>query len=217
MAEFPNTQLSLVMAAAGSEQALGELLRIYWPPLYAFVRRQGYGEDDAKDLTQGFVAHLLEHGGLRRFQRERGRFRSFLLGSLKNFIANERDRAGAQKRGGGREQVPLDSDVQPRDEWTPERIFEKQWALAVLNRALERVQEDAGEHFERLRGYLTGDDDAVRYAELAHELGMSEGAVKVGIHRLRRRFHEALREEISMTVTEENQIGEELRYLLSAL
>ena len=211
-----------MLAAAGSEQALAELLRIYWPPLYAFVRRQGYGEDAAKDLTQGFVAHLLEHGGLREFQRERGRFRSFLLGSLKNFLANERDRAAAQKRGGGLEPVPLDSAIQPRDNLTPERIFEKQWALAVLDRALERVrreriQSDGSEHFERLRGYLTGEDDGVRYAQLGRELGLSEGAVKVAVHRLRRRFHEALREEIAMTVTDESQIGAEIRYLLAAL
>jgi RNA polymerase sigma-70 factor (ECF subfamily) len=217
MAEFPTTQLSLVLAAPRSQQALAELLRIYWPPLNAFVRRQGYSEDAAKDLTQSFVAHLLEHGGLRAFQRERGRFRSFLLASLKNFLANERDRAAAQKRGGGLEGVPLDSAIQPRDELTPERIFEKQWALAVLDRALERVQKDGGEHFERLRGYLTGEDGGVRYAQLGRELGLSEGAVKVAVHRPRRRFHEALREEIAMTVTEERQIGEELRYLLAAL
>ena len=217
MAEFPTTQLSLVLAAAGSEPALAELLRIYWPPLYAFVRRQGYGEDDAKDLTQGFVAHLLEHGGLREFQRERGRFRSFLLASLKNFLANQRDRTSAQKRGGGLEPLPLDSGIQPRDNLTPERIFEKQWALAVLDRALQRVQNAGIEHFERLRGYLTGEDDGVRYAQIGRELGMTEGAVKVAVHRLRRRFHEALREEIAMTVTDESQIGEEIRYLLAAL
>ena len=215
MADFPATHLSLVMAAAGSDKALADLLEIYWRPLYVFVRRQGHSEEESKDLTQGFIAHLLEKGGLREFQHQRGRFRSFLLGSLNNFLANERDRATAQKRGGGVSPVPLDSAIQPPDNLTPERIFEKQWALALLNRALERVRP--GNHFERLRGYLTGDDDGVRYAQLGLELGMSEGAVKVAVHRLRRRFHEALREEISMTVTEESQIGGELRYLVAAI
>ena len=217
MPEFPTTRLSLVRAAIGSDQALAELVRSYWQPLYTFVRCQGHSEDSAKDLTQGFVVHLLEKRAIGEFRSERGRFRSFLLASLKNYLANERNRARRLKRGGHVEQVPLDSSIHPRDEMTPEKIFEKQWALAVLNRALERVRITGGEHFERLRGYLTGDEAGVRYAYLGRELGMSEGAVKVAIHRLRRRFHEALREEIAMTVTDENQIGEELRYLLGAL
>ncbi|MGH9660417.1 MAG: RNA polymerase sigma factor [Bryobacteraceae bacterium] len=222
MAEFPTTRLSLVLAAADSDDALAELLRIYWHPLYAFLRRQGQDHDRAQDLTQGFVAHLLGKGALREFRGERGRFRSFLLASLKNFLANERDRAAAQKRGGGVIASPLDSGVEPHDDRTPEKLFEKQWALAVLDRVQARLREEfaqAGkrELFDRLRAYLTGDDIGMPYRELGRELGLSEGAVKVTIHRLRRRFHEVLRDEISLTVTRPGDIGDEIRYLIAAI
>jgi RNA polymerase sigma-70 factor (ECF subfamily) len=224
MREFPTTRLSLVLAAAGkadvrSEQALGDLCRIYWQPLYTFVRRRGYGHEEAQDLTQSFIARVLEKDVLSEFQQERGRFRSFLLASLKNFLANERDAERRLKRGGG--SLPI-SQIEPTDDATPERIFEKQWALALVNRVLSQLSEEfqregKGERFETLRGCLTGDDARLPYRQIAKQLEISEGAVKVAVHRLRRRFHEALREEISMTLTEGREISEEIRYLLAAL
>jgi RNA polymerase sigma-70 factor (ECF subfamily) len=226
MPDFPTTRLSLVLAAAREPntqcgEALAALCRIYWQPLYAFVRRRGYGHEEAQDLTQSFIARVLEKNVLREFQRERGRFRSFLLASLKNFLANEKDAEQAKKRGGAAPQVPI-SQIELRDDATPEKIFEKQWASAVLNRVLGQLQEEFGregksDRFGPLSACLTGEEDRVRYRQLARQLDMSEGAVKVAIHRLRRRFHEALREEISMTVTEDGDISDEIRYLLSAL
>jgi RNA polymerase sigma-70 factor (ECF subfamily) len=238
--EFPTTRISLVRAAAGgsdrqSREALATLCGLYWYPLYVYIRRLGHDAEEAQDLTQGFIARLLEKNSLRHFQQERGRFRSFLLASLKHFLANERDAVRAQKRGGGLAPVPLsvalhtgerrynlEPSVEPRDEMTPEKIFEKQWALGLLNRVLERLREESAasgkrEQFDHLRGCLTGDDDRIGYRELAGKLGMSEGAVKVAVHRLRRRFHETLREQIAMTVTDPNEIGQEIRYLLAVL
>jgi RNA polymerase sigma factor (sigma-70 family) len=234
--EFPTTRISLVRAAAGgsdrqSRDALATLCGLYWYPLYAYVRRRGHDAEEAQDLTQGFIARLLEKNSLRHFQQERGRFRSFLLAALKHFLANERDAVRAQKRGGGLAPLPLGVALhtgerryrlEPRDEMTPERIFEKQWALGLLHRVLERLREESvksgkGQQFDLLRGCLTGDDDRIGYRDLAGRLGMSEGAVKVAVHRLRHRFHEALREEIAMTVTDPIEIGEEIRYLLTIL
>ena len=236
MTEFPTTRISLVRAAAGgpdrrSREALATLCGLYWYPLYAYVRRRGHDAEEAQDLTQGFIARLLEKNSLRHFQQERGRFRSFLLAALKHFLANERDAVHTQKRGGGLAPVPLSVALhtaerryrlEPRDEMTPERIFEKQWALGLLNRVVERLREESvksgkGQQFDLLRGCLTGDDDRIGYRDLAGRLGMSEGAVKVAVHRLRHRFHEALREEIAMTVTDPAEIGEEIRYLLTIL
>lgn len=236
MTDFPTTRISLVRAAAGgsdrrSREALATLCEAYWYPLYAYVRRRGHDAEEAQDLTQGFIARLLEKNTLRRYQQERGRFRSFLLASLKHFLANERDAVQAQKRGGGLAPLPLrialDTGerryaLEPRDEMTPERIFERQWALGLLNRAMEGLRKESaeagkGKQFDRLRGSLTGDDGRIGYRDLATELGMSEGAVKVAVHRLRQRFHEALREEISATVTDPNEIGDEIRYLLTVL
>ena len=201
---------------------MGELCRIYWGPLYSYVRRQGYDAAAAEDLTQSFIARLIEKEALRQFRQERGRFRSFLLASLKNFLANERDSAQAQKRGGGVSTLPLDQASEARDDTTPDRLFERQWALEALNRALERVRKESireGKElqFERLKPFLTGSDELTRYRDLGTELHMNESAVKVAVHRLRQRYHEALREEISMTVTDESSIGDEIRHLLTAL
>jgi RNA polymerase sigma factor (sigma-70 family) len=234
--DFPTTRVSLVRAAAGgsdrqSREALATLCGMYWYPLYAYVRRSGHDADEAQDLTQGFIVRLLEKKSLRHFQQERGRFRSFLLASLKHFLANERDAVRAQKRGGGLAPVPLSValhtgehrySLEPRDEMTPERIFEKQWALDLLNRVLDHLREESAasgksEQFDRLRGCLTGDDNRIGYGELAGQLDMSEGAVKVAVHRLRLRFHEALRQEIAITVTNQTEIGDEIRYLLTVL
>jgi RNA polymerase sigma-70 factor (ECF subfamily) len=234
--DFPTTRISLVTAAAGgsdrqSLEALATLCGLYWYPLYAYVRRCGYDADEAQDLTQGFIVRLLEKNSLRHFQHERGRFRSFLLAALKHFLANERDAVHAQKRGGGLAPVPLSVALdtgerryrlEPRDEMTPERIFEKHWALGLVNRVLDRLREESassgkGPPFDRLRGCLTGDDNRIGYRELGSELGMSEGAVKVAVHRLRHRFHEALREEIAVTVADQSEVGDEIRYLLTVL
>jgi RNA polymerase sigma-70 factor (ECF subfamily) len=218
--------LSLVLAAARvadakSAEALAELCRIYWQPLYMFVRRLGYSHDEAEDLTQSFIVRLLEKDALNAFQQVRGRFRSFLLASLKNFLANERDAGRRLKRGGAAESLPI-SQTELADVATPERIFEKQWALALVNRVVSKLRgeferEGKGERFDKLRGCLTGDDARLPYREIARQLEMREGAVKVAVHRLRRRFHEAFREEISMTVTEEREVSEEIRHLMSAL
>jgi RNA polymerase sigma-70 factor (ECF subfamily) len=225
--EFPTTRLNLVLAASTDEgtnarEALGELCRIDWRPLYSYVHRQGYDAGAAEDLTQSFIARLIEKDSLRQFRQERGRFRSFLLVSLKNFLANERDLAQAQKRGGGVAALPLEQAGGAQDNTTPDKVFERQWALDVLSRTLERVREESSgdgksTQFERLKGCLMGGDDLPRYRDLGLELGMSETAVKVAVHRLRQRFHAALRHEISMTVTDESAIGDEIRYLLAVL
>jgi RNA polymerase sigma factor (sigma-70 family) len=224
--EFPTTRLSLVLAASANDTqartALAELCRIYWRPLYTYVRRQGHDAEAAEDLTQSFIARLIEKDSLRRFRQERGRFRSFLLVSLKNFLANEWDSAQAQKRGGGVAELPLEQVGEARDNTTPDRLFERQWALDVLSRALDQVRQESansgkGSQFELLKGYLTGGGELPSYRDLGRELGMSETAVKVAVHRLRQRFHEALRHEISMTVTDEGTIGDEIRYLLAVL
>jgi RNA polymerase sigma factor (sigma-70 family) len=234
---FPTTRLSLVLAAGGpdrqAQDALAALCRIYWYPLYAYVRRHGYSADEAQDLTQGFIARLLEKKILRDFQPERGRFRSFLLASLKHFLANERASAHALKRGGGVSPVRLDLAMdsgehryrmEPRDDLTPEKIFEKQWALALVSQVIARLREEfertgKSVQFNRLQGCLTGDDNdrCIRYRKLAQELDMTEGALKVAIHRLRHRFREALRDEISATVVHTDEIGEEIRYLMAVI
>lgn len=222
---FPTTRLSLVLAiqddGSRAADALAELCRAYWRPLHAYVRRQGHDAARAEDLTQAFIVRLLETGSLRRFDRERGRFRSFLLASLKNFLSHERAAEQAARRGGGRD-LPLAQAAEPRDEVTPDQLFERQWALELLGRAMDRVRRDSeragkAELFERLKGCLPGDVGLAHYSAISRDLGMSEGAVKVAVHRLRRRFHEALREEISMTVTDDADIGAEIRYLLGRL
>jgi RNA polymerase sigma-70 factor (ECF subfamily) len=233
---FPTTRITLIHAArSGSgtqaEEALSTLCRAYWYPIYAYVRRLGYSPDEAEDLTQGFFTRVLEKQYLRDFQRERGRFRSFLLTALKHFIANERDWARAQKRGGTRPPLPLDDvlrtaegryTIEPRDEETPERIFERQWAMAVLTRVQDRLHEEAEQtgkraQFDRLKGLLVGEDADIGYRALAAELGTTEGALKVTIHRLRQRFKDMLRDEIAHTVAHPGEVGDELRYLLTAL
>jgi DNA-directed RNA polymerase specialized sigma24 family protein len=233
---FPTTRWSLVAAAAGSnaaqahDQALCDLCEMYWYPLYAFVRRQGYEAEDAQDLTQGFFARVLEKDYLRDFRPERARFRTFLLASIRHFMANERDFANAQKRGGGRVSVPLDlafADAEQRysvdagHNLTPEKIFEKQWALALVERTqmlLEQECERAGKEkqFTLLKPFVN-DDDLAPYRQIALDLETSEGAVKVAVHRLRRRFREILRDEIAQTVSGPEQVDEEIRFLFGAL
>jgi RNA polymerase sigma factor (sigma-70 family) len=231
---FATTRWSQVIAA-GAEQtrdsrdALARLCELYWYPLYAYVRRWGYDADQAQDLTQEFFARLLEKHYLRAADPARGRFRSFLLASLKHFLSNERDRVAAVKRGGRTTVVPLEFENaegrysrEPPDNETPETIYERRWALTLLERTLARLRgefDDAGKSaaFSRLEGYLTGEQETLPYAELGAALGLSEGAVKVTVHRLRRRFGALLREEIAETVSDPAQVDDEVRELFRAL
>ena len=231
---FATTHWSVVMAAgrpksASYQQALETLCKTYWFPLYAYLRRQGYDSHQAEDYTQAFFAGLLARGGLRLADPKRGKFRSFLLTSLKHFLSNERARARAKKRGGGRKVLSLDFQnaesqyaLEPRDELSPEKLFERSWALTVLGRTMAHLQTEAAntnkkQQFERLKSYLTADKNSVPYRDAAEELDITEGAVRVAVHRLRKRYRELLRDEIAQTVTSDEQIDEEIRDLFVAL
>lgn len=232
--EFATTHWSLVVAAKSDEasqtlarKALAGLCRAYWYPLYAFVRNRGYSSSDAQDLTQSFFARLIEKGGLASADPELGRFRSYLLGAMKHFLANEWHRARAQKRGGGATIVELDAlDPEARYALEPARStdldagFDRQWAQESLARALEKLQAELetsgkGELFEALKGSLTGEEPP--RGETAARLGMSEGAVKVAVHRLRKRYRELLRSEIAETVSDRSDVDDEMRHLLAVL
>jgi RNA polymerase sigma factor (sigma-70 family) len=232
---FAATRWTLVLSAArGSETpraaaALAELCRIYWYPLYAYVRRRDYDVPEAEDLTQEFLARLLAKNYLADVDRRKGKFRAFLLAALKHFLANEWHRSHAQKRGGGAIVLSLDANtaedryrLEPFHNMTPERLFERQWALTVLDRVLAGLQAEMTAQakqalFEALKHCLTEQRQSGGYAEVAAELGMTEGAVKTAAHRLRRRYRELLREEIAQTVAGPDEIEEEIRYLLSCL
>jgi RNA polymerase sigma factor (sigma-70 family) len=232
-AGFAATRWSVVLAAARggdsppAADALAELCRTYWYPLYAYIRRRGYETHEAEDLTQDFFTRLLAKDYLAGVAREKGKFRSFLLVALKHFLANEWDRAQAQKRGGGKAIIALDAltaenryRLEPADTLTPERLFEQQWALTVLEQTLDRLQAEfvangKRELFETLKRFLTGDGQPSSYAEVGAELGMSAGAVKVAVHRLRRRYRQLLRDQIAQTVASPDEIDEEIHYLLS--
>lgn len=217
---------------AGSPQAreaLERLCRAYWYPLYAYVRRKGYDAPDAQDLTQSFFARLLEKDYLSAADRKKGRFRSFLLGSLEHFLAREWTRARAQKRGGGQPAFSLDAvdaeeryRLEPVDELSPDRLFDRRWAMTVIAEAMARlrgecVADGKGELFEKLAGLLSGEKGEGRHGELASALGLSEGAVKVALHRLRRRFGELVRDEIAQTVGTAEDIGDEVGFLRAVL
>ena len=229
---FPTTQWTLVVAAADPQRkdarsALISLCEGYWYPLYAFLRRRGYAADQAQDLTQDFFMRVLEGRYLDRADPEKGRFRSFLLTSLKFFVADEGDRERAKKRGGGAV-LPLEFESgeeryqrEPVHDETPERIFERQWALSVLDRVMDRLRREfvlhgRPEHFDRLKVFLLGQPDAP-YAALARELGTSEGALKVAIHRLRKRYRDLFRQEIADTVANGEEVESELRFLAEVL
>ena len=230
--QFPTTRWTLVVAAGNPEQkearsALVSLCENYWYPLYAYLRRRGYPADQAQDLTQEFFIRVLEGRYLDRADPEKGRFRSFILTSLKFFVADEEDRDRAQKRGGGMVE-PLEFSSgeeryqrEPAHEETPERIFERRWALTMLDRVVERlrqefVQHGRPEHFERLKVFLLGQSDAP-YAALAREMNTSEGALKVAIHRLRKRYRDLFRQEIADTVADPSEVESELRFLAAVL
>jgi RNA polymerase sigma-70 factor (ECF subfamily) len=229
---FATTHWSLVVAAAhdsrpAAKAALATLCETYWYPLYCYVRRRGHLAEEAQDLTQEFFATLLEKHTLRVADRERGRFRSFLLASLNHFLANEWRRQSAKKRGGGR--LPLSLDLpagesryaqEPSHDLTPEKIYERRWAMVLLEKALSALREEyaaagKGKLFERLAVFLGG-ATSVPYEEVAHELGTTDGAVKVAVHRLRRRCRDLLRAEVAQTVVEPADVDEELRHLMAA-
>ncbi len=232
--QFHTTHWSRIAAAAGmegeaSEAALADLCQAYWYPLYAFLRRRGHAAEDARDLTQGFFATLLEKGYLADADPDRGRFRSFLLTAISRFASKEHDKATAQKRGGGRAAVSFDFTDgerryrnEPADNWTPERIFERRWALTLLDRTLARLREEhqaIGKlaQFEELKSFLTGESGAPPLRTVAEQLGITEGAAKVAVHRLRQKYRELLRAEIAQTLTAQEDIDDELSVLLAAL
>jgi RNA polymerase sigma-70 factor (ECF subfamily) len=214
-----------------ADEALGKLCETYWYALYAYLRGRGYNPDAAEDLTQSFFARLLEKEKwvLRQADPSRGRFRAFLLSALKNFAANEHERTTALKRGGSYELLSLDFQsaegrfqLEPPTSETPERVFDRRWATTLLDRAIQRLQDQASrtgrsEHFDHLKMYLTGEQPQITYAEAATELGMSEGAVKVAVHRLRRQFRDLVREEIEQTVSSTDEVEDEMRHLWSAV
>jgi len=230
---FPTTQWSVVVAAgrddSSAHDALAALCARYWYPVFAFVRRQGHSTDDAQDLTQGFFTRLIEKGDVGDADRTRGRFRSFLLAACQHYLANERDRAAALKRGGDR--VAIDIDVAAAearyqralsDGETPERLYGRQWCLTLLESVLDDVREEYAatrqeQVFERLRPFVTANDDAGTHAGAAKDLGMTAGAVKVAVHRLRRRYRDALRRRVGDTVASPGEIDDEIRVLLGGL
>ncbi len=231
---FATTHWSLVVAAKPDEasqtnarNALEDLCRAYWYPLYAFVRNRGYSTNDAEDLTQSFFARIIETGGFAAADPEKGRFRSYLLGAMKHFLANEWHRARAQKRGGGVTFLDLDGldpearyALEPAQSTDLDAGFDREWAQQSIARAMEelRVESEAGgkaKLFEALKGSLIGEEPA--RSETAARLEMTEGAVKVGVHRLRKRYRELLRAEIADTVNDPSDIGDEMRHLVAAL
>ncbi|MBI5383921.1 MAG: sigma-70 family RNA polymerase sigma factor [Verrucomicrobia bacterium] len=231
---FVTTHWSVVLSAGESQspqahEAITQLCQTYWYPLYAFVRRQGYGPHDAQDLTQEFFARLLQSHFFACADRRRGRFRSFLLASMKHFLMHEWEKARALKRGGGQHLLPLDAAAgetrytqEPTDNVTPDKLFERRWALTLLERVLDRLREDCASTgkaalFDALKPTLTGERSGLAYAEVGARLGLSEGAVKVAVHRLRHRYGQLLREEIAHTVASPAEVDEELRYLLAVL
>jgi RNA polymerase sigma factor (sigma-70 family) len=231
--QFNTTHWSVVVSAGQHDSeaaflALDRLCRTYWYPLFAYVRRRGYTEEQAKDLTQTFFAQLIAGNYFSDAKPERGRFRTFMLSSLDHFLTNEWNRSQAQKRGGGIEFVSLDfareqeaHHLEPVDDWTPERVFEKRWAEAVLAQTLARLQDEFDgakvKRFDQLKTFLTEAKGVESYASAARALGLTEQAVKSAIHRMRQRFRELLREEIAQTVAVSSEIDLEIRYLLQVL
>ena len=232
--QFSTTRWSVVLLAGRSMSpesaaALEKLCRAYWPPIYCFARRKGWNDADAQDLTQAFFARLLERNWVGQADQQKGRFRSFLLSTMNHFLADEWDKARAQKRGGGILPVPLQFDTaetryghEPADNVTPEQNYERRWALTLLDKVLQRLrseyeQEGKAELFAALHPCLVGDRTAQPYAELAVTLGVSEGAVKSAVHRLRQRYRQLLHDEIAQTVANPGEVNEELHHLFAVL
>jgi RNA polymerase sigma-70 factor (ECF subfamily) len=223
-----------VLTAGGSDttvarDALAKLCQTYWYPLYAYVRRRNFSPPDAEDLTQEFFARFLEQHWVGNADREKGRFRTFLLSAMNHFLANEWDKARAQKRGGGVPLLPLQFDVaetryvrEPADNVTPEQHFERRWAMTLLETVLDRLraeyeQDGKAELFAALNPCLVGDRTSQPYEELARKLGLTEGAVNSAVHRLRQRYRQLLRDEIAQTVAGPGEVEEELRHLIAVL
>jgi RNA polymerase sigma factor (sigma-70 family) len=231
---FVTTHWSVVLAAKQDDSseatvALEKLCRAYWRPLYAYIRRDGHDGTEAQDLTQEFFARLLARDYLQHLRHQEGKFRSFLLAYLKNFLSEQRRKVGAQKRGGHCEFVSLNEParedgylLEPVDELTPDQVFERRWAQAVLQKALERLREEflargQGTLFELLQDYQPREPGGRSYAQLGDELAMTEAAVKSAVQRMRQRHRELLREEIAHTVTRPEEIEEELRHFRALL
>jgi len=231
---FVTTHWSVVVSAGGGDdtrarEALANLCQTYWYPLYAYVRRRGHSLEDAQDLTQEFFARLLTRNWVVRADRQRGRFRSFLLSAMNHFLADEWDKARAQKRGGGLSPLPLAFDTaetrysrEPSDNSTPEQNYERRWALTMLDQVLGRLrseyeQEGRLELFAALHPCLAGDRTDHPYTTLAAKLGVSESALKSAVHRLRQRYRRVLRDEIAHTVADPEEVEVELRHLFATL
>jgi RNA polymerase sigma-70 factor (ECF subfamily) len=229
---FDTTRWSLVLAAAGSDSnaardALATLCETYWYPLYAYVRRRGIDPEDARDLTQGFLTSLIERQDFDGLRQEAGRFRAFLLASLKHYISNSSARQRTQKRGGGRLIVSLENAegqyvVEPADHGTPETLFERRWALTVVEGLLadlrtEWTNSGRAIEFDEFKACLLGQAPAGGYVAVAARLGTSEGAVKAAVHRLRRRFQLLLRQRVGETVADSRDVDDEIRHLIKAL
>jgi RNA polymerase sigma-70 factor (ECF subfamily) len=231
---FVTTHWSVVLTAGRSDttrarDALGKLCQTYWYPLYAYARRRGYSAHDSQDLTQEFFARLLERQSLSRANPERGRFRSFILTAMNHFLASEWHKARAKKRGGGGQVLSLDLaaaeerfDLEPAGHSAPDKFFEKQWALTLLNEVLNRLEDEYRREgktdlFAALKQTLMGARESQPYADLAAKLAMNEGAIKVAVHRLRKRYRELIRAEIAHTLDHPQDIEEEMRHLFSAL
>lgn len=232
-ANFATTRWSMVVAAGGesseqSKTALADLCKAYWYPLYVFARRRGNAAGEAQDLVQGFFAYLLEKGTLAAADEERGRFRTFLLTVFQRFCSHERERANAKKRGGGKSIVGFEAGTaeeryqrEPFHELTPERIYDRRYALTLLETVFARLESDYRDKgrddlFERLKGTLTGAATET-YAQIADDLGLTESAVKIAAHRLRQQYKEVLRSEIAQTVNSSEEIDDELRRLMESL
>jgi RNA polymerase sigma-70 factor (ECF subfamily) len=231
---FATTHWSVVLAAKTgssptSDEAMEKLCRAYWPPLYAYIRREGHGATEAQDLTQEFFARLLAKDYLQHLRHQEGKFRSFLLTFLKHFLSDQRDKAGAQKRGGGKTFVSLDETsaeerflAAPLNGLSPDQIFERRWAQTVMERALNRLREEyaAGGKavlFDELKDIQPGVHGESSYAEIGARLGLAEGTIASAVHRLRKRHREIVREEIAQTVARPEEIDEEIRNLLAVL
>ena len=229
---FQTTQWSMVIRARDaspsvSREALSRLCEAYWEPVYGFIRRATRDGEAARDLTQGFFVRVIEDGFLNNLSPKEGRFRSFMLGAVRHFMSDERDRERAIKRGGGTFQISFDGveeveqrRIEPVADETPELAFERHWARTVLDRAMKRLETAAGAdgkkaEFDAMRPYLSDSDPATGYGQLADRLGSTEGAVKVAVHRLRRRFGACVRDEIAETVADSAEVDREIRYLMS--
>ncbi len=232
-AQFATTRWTMVVAAGqedspAARQALEFLCQRYWSPLYFYLRRQGQDKSRAEDFVQGFFAHLLEKRGLQSVKPQKYKFRSFLLASLKNFVADEYRRSQTEQRGGGKRVLPLEFDqaetrysLEPADRLSADRLFDRSWAMTIIARAMEALRREyvdagKGELFEQLKGHITTEPESGFYRQSADRLNVSEGAVRVAAHRLRLRLRELIRAEIAETVTTAEQLEEEIRDLFAA-